>query len=163
MPAAAPARRASARRPAAGAYAPVKRRGRTLVRIAAGVTIVFAALVVAAAAGGRVVLTRLQPVMLDGMSSTLGRQVASSGNSIVLAGGPGLRMNDVAIAEDPQFGDGSFATARSAALQLDPGALLRGQVRGAVHLDEPVVHLLRDTSGRWNVETLSGRGLAATA
>lgn len=132
-------------------------RRRSWLRIAASITILFGALAIAAAAGSRIVLGRLEPALLDGMGGVLARKVSGGDTSIVLAGGPGLRMNDVAIAEDPQFGTGSFAQVRSAALHLDPRALLRGQVRGAVQFDEPVVHLLRDPQGRWNVETLAGR------
>jgi hypothetical protein len=140
--------------------APRVKRRRSWLRIAASVTIVFGALAIAAAAGSRIVLGKLQPMLLDGMGGVLARKVSGGGTSIVLAGGPGLEMNDVAIAEDPQFGSGSFAQVRSAALHLDPSALLRGQVRGAVHFDEPVVHLLRDVQGRWNVESLSGKARA---
>jgi len=160
----APASRFDAARRLAGATRiPRVKRRRSWLRIAASVTIVFGALVVAAAAGSRVLLARLEPVLVDGMASVLGRKVSGGDAAIVLAGGPGLRMNGIDIAEDPQFGSGSFAQVRSAKLQLDPGALLRGNVRGAVHLDEPVVHLLRDVSGRWNVESLSGKGLASSA
>jgi hypothetical protein len=139
------------------------RRGRTLVRVAAGVTIVFAALVVAAAAGSGMLLRKLEPMMLASISSTLGRHVTGGDASLVLAGGPGVALTDVTIAEDARFGDGDFASIRRAALHLDPGALLRGQVRGDVHLDGPRVQLLRDAAGTWNVETLSGKSAAAAA
>ncbi len=121
------------------------------------------AVAVTVAAASRVILTRLEPTMVAGLGDTLGRGVAASGTSLVLAGGPGVRIDDLTIAEDPRFGSESFARVRSAALQIDPGELLRGQVRGAIHLDEPVVHLLRDDSGTWNVQSLSGKGLAKTA
>lgn len=160
-----PAGTTARRRPvaAAPARAARPRRGRILFRIAAGFTIVLGALVVAAAAGSSVVLKRLAPTMLAGLGDTLGRPVSGGGASLVIAGGPGVRMDGLTIAEDPQFGSGSFAQVRSAALQIDPGALLRGQVRGAIHLDQPTVHLLRDAGGRWNVESLSGKGLARAA
>lgn len=145
-----------------GTAAP-RRRGRTLFRIAASVTIVFGALVVAAAAGSGVVLRKLEPMMLAGMSDTLARKVSGGNASLVLAGGPGVKLDNVAIAEDPRFGGGEFATVRSAALRLDPGALLRGNIRGDVHLDGPTVYLLRDAGGTWNVETMSGKGLAGAA
>jgi len=151
------------RRPAGAVRESRPRRSRTWFRIAAGFTIVLGAVAVAVAAASRVILTRLEPTMVAGLGDTLGRGVEAGGTSLVLAGGPGLRIDDLTIAEDPSFGSESFARVRSAALQLDPGALLRGQVRGAIHLDEPVVHLLRDDSGRWNVESLSGKGLAKTA
>ena len=87
---------------------------------------------------------KLEPMMLAGMSDALGRKVGGGDASLVLAGGPGVKLANVSIAEDPRFGGGDFATARSAALRLDPGALLRGQIRGDVHLDGPTVYLLRD-------------------
>ncbi|MEW6269908.1 MAG: AsmA-like C-terminal region-containing protein, partial [Thermodesulfobacteriota bacterium] len=102
-------------------------------------------------------LGRLQPVLIDGMASALGRDVSGGGASLVLAGGPGLRLEDLQVAEDPGFGGGDFATVRGAVLRVDPGELLRGRVRGAVRLDAPAVHLIRDRSGTWNVETLAGR------
>lgn len=147
----------------ARAAAPARRRGRTLFRIAASLTVVLGALVVAAAAGSGVVLRKLEPMMLAGMSDTLGRKVGGGDASLVLAGGPGVKLENVSIAEDPRFGGGDFATARSAALRLDPGALLRGKVRGDVHLDAPTVYLLRDAGGTWNVQTISGKGVAAAA
>lgn len=142
--------------------APARRR-RSWLRIAASVTIVFGALAVAAAAGSNVLLRKLEPMMLAGMSDVLGRKVGGGDASLVLAGGPGVRLANVTVAEDARFGAGEFASIRSAALQLDPGALLRGQVRGDVHLDGPKVQLLRDADGTWNVETLSGRRAAAAA
>ncbi|MBY0274614.1 hypothetical protein K2Z84_04670, partial [Candidatus Binatia bacterium] len=142
---------------------PPTRRGRSWLRIAASVTIVFGALAVAAAAGSNVLLRKLQPMMLSGMSDVLGRKVGGGDASLLLAGGPGVRLANVTIAEDARFGSGEFASVRSAALQLDPGALLRGQVRGDVHLDGAKVQLLRDAGGTWNVETLSGRHAAAAA
>lgn len=153
------ARRASAR---ATAVRP-PRRGRLLFRIAAGFTLFLGALVVAAGAAGWALLQKLEPAMLAGLSDTVGRRVSGADPTIVLAGGPGVRLTDVAIAEDPRFGSDPFATARSAALRLDPGALLRGQVRGDVHLDQPVIRLLRDAGGTWNVASLSGDGIAAAA
>ena len=151
-----------AARASRGAAAPA-RRGRSLFRIAAGVAITFGALAVAAAAGSGFVLRKLEPMMLAGLSDTLGRKVGGGDPSLLLAGGPGIGLANVTIAEDPRFGGGDFASIRSAALRLDPGALLRGNVRGDVHLDGPRVHLLRDAAGTWNVETLSGKGVAATA
>jgi len=156
----APAGRAA--RAVRGGAAPA-RRGRSLFRIAAGFAITFGALAVAAAAGSGFVLRKLEPMMLAGLSDTLGRRVGGGDPSLVLAGGPGIALANVTIAEDPRFGGGEFATIRSAALRLDPGALLRGNVRGDVHLDGPSVHLLRDAAGAWNVETLSGKGVAAAA
>lgn len=146
-----------------GVSAPTRRRGRTLFRIAASLTVVLGALVVAAAAGSGLMLRKLEPMMLAGMSDALGRKVGGGDASLVLAGGPGVKLANVSIAEDPRFGGGDFATARSAALRLDPGALLRGQIRGDVHLDGPTVYLLRDPGGTWNVQTISGKGVAAAA
>ena len=151
-----------AARASRGGTAP-SRRGRSLFRIAAGFAITFGALVVAAAAGSGFVLRKLEPMMLAGLSDTLGRTVGGGDPSLLLAGGPGIELANVTIAEDPRFGSGDFASIRSAALRLDPGALLRGNVRGDVHLDGPRVHLLRDAAGTWNVETLSGKGVAAAA
>src|SRR5690606_4972100 len=34
---------------------------------------------------------------------------------------------------------------------------LRGRVRGAIALEAPAVHLIRDGAGIWNIETLAGR------
>ena len=146
-----------------GASVPTRRRGRTLFRIAASLTVVLGALVVAAAAGSGFMLRKLEPMMLAGMSDALGRKVGGGDASLVLAGGPGIELANVSIAEDPRFGGGDFASIRSAALRLDPGALLRGQIRGDVHLDGPTVYLLRDPGGTWNVQTISGKGVAAAA
>jgi hypothetical protein len=137
------------------------RRLRSLFRIAAVLAVVLLAGGVLAS---RWALGRLQPVLVDGLAGVLSRQVSGGDASLVLAGGPGLRLEDLRIAEDPSFGGGDFAAVHGAVLRLDPGEILRGRVRGAVQLDRPALQLVRDRSGRWNVETLAGRrgGRAAT-
>lgn len=150
---AAPAARSAAYRP--------RRSGRRIwMRIAAGAVLVTGT-VLLAAAGSRIVLGKLQPMLLDGLAGLAERDVSGGGASLVLASGPGVRLEAVAIAEDPRFGGGEFARATAATLRLDPGALLRGRVRGAIHLDEPRVQLIRNDRGQWNVETLAGGRVGA--
>ncbi|HEY8517474.1 MAG TPA: AsmA-like C-terminal region-containing protein [Candidatus Binatia bacterium] len=132
---------------------PRRRRLRWL-RIAAGLAVVLLA---GGAVAGNWAVGRLQPTLVAGMASALGREVSGGSASLVLAGGPGLRLDDLRVAEDPRFGGGAFATVEGAVLRVDPRELLRGRVRGAIALEAPAVHLIRDGAGIWNIETLAGR------
>ena len=134
---------------------------RKAFRVVATLTMAVVATVVAATAGSHVVLHKLESMLSARMSDTLGRQVSGGSASLTLGTRPGLKVDSVSIAEDPLFGGGNFATARSASVRLDTGALLQGRLQGDVHLDSPTVLLVRDSGGAWNVQNLAGVGLAA--
>jgi hypothetical protein len=103
-------------------------------------------------------LDRLQPLLVAESSRLLERQVSLDGVGFALAGGPGIRVDGLRIADDPRFSNASFAEVGDAVLRTDPAALLRGRLEGSVDLDRAVVRLIRIPGGAWNVETLGDEG-----
>jgi len=131
---------------------------RSWLRIAAMLAIAVSALL-ATAAGGRLVLARVQPAIVAGLESTLRRSVQLDRVSLGLGGGPGLHVSGLRIGEDPAFGKQSFAEVSDAAIHLDATALLRGRLVGSLQFDQPTVRLVRDQQGHWNVAGLGGARL----
>jgi hypothetical protein len=67
----------------------------------------------------------------------------------------GIRLRDVTVAEDPAFGAATFFAAESVVMGIRPWPLVAGRIEASgVHLDRPRLALVRDTTGRWNVESL---------
>jgi hypothetical protein len=136
----------------------VGRARRSWFRIAAMLVIALSALL-ATVAGGRLVLARVQPAIVAGLEGTLKRPVEVERVSLALGGGLGLHVAGLRIGEDPAFGKQSFAEVGDAAVHLDSGALLHGRLVGSLRFDQPVVRLMRDQQGRWNVAGLGGARL----
>lgn len=113
------------------------------------------------ATAGWLALRWAGPVVENRSSEVLRRKVSTDGLSFAIAGGPGLRLEDLRIADDPRFPAGDFATASEASLRVDPAELLRGRLRGSVSVSDLVLRLVRHANGAWNVETLGGDRLAS--
>jgi uncharacterized protein YhdP len=104
--------------------------------------------------------------ILKTAANTLGRQVTVDSLSVSLWGGIGIRLREVHIADDPRFSDAPFLQAEAASLHVRLWPLLdRRFVLASIDLDRPQVHLIRDTAGKWNYETLKPAcsGAACTA
>lgn len=92
------------------------------------------------------------------LEASLGRKVKIGKVRFTLLGGPGFTISDVEIAEDPSFGiepiaqlmpDGSL----DARLQLK--SLWSGKLQWAsVRLNQPIVNLVKGSSGHWNFEPM---------
>src|SRR4051794_13807511 len=68
---------------------------------------------------------------------------------------PSVRLDNLVIAEDPQFGTSSFATARFVDTSVKLMPLLHGNVEvSSLTLDQPKVQLIRNAAGVWNFSTL---------
>jgi len=113
------------------------------------------------ATAGWVALRWAGPVVESKSSEALQRKVSTDGLAVAIAGGPGLRLEDLRIADDPRFSKGDFATASEASLRVDPAELLRGRLRGSVAVSDLVLRLVRNADGAWNVETIGGERLAS--
>lgn len=154
--------RGAARRPAEPPREAVARRtsrpGRSRFRAAAAIALFLLAGGVATA--GWLALRWAGPVVESKSSDALQRKVSTDGLSFSISGGPGLRLEDLRIADDPRFSEGDFATASRATLQVDPAELLRGRLRGSFAVSDLVLRLVRDADGTWNVETIGGEKLA---
>ena len=137
--------------------APQPRRSR--FRAAAAITLFLLAGGVATA--GWLALRWAGPVVANKSSDALQRKVSTDGLSFAISGVPGLRLDDLRIADDPRFSAGDFATASEASLHVDPAELLRGRLRGSVSVSGLVLRLVRNADGVWNVETIGGERIAA--
>ncbi len=129
--------------------------GRTWLRLAAGIALVFGALVLSREAG-RLVAGRLEPVLVAQLEDWSHRDVSTEGTSLTIAGGPGIELAGFEIGDDPRFSNAKFASVDRVALHVHPSALLGGRLEGSIELDRPVVRLVRNRVGQWNVETLGG-------
>ncbi len=87
----------------------------------------------------------------------LGRSVAFGTVAVTFWGGVGVRVADVRIGEDPDYGTGDFlrADAAQVSVRVLPAIFGRYEVR-RVRLERPSVVLIRDTDGM-NVDSLGRR------
>ncbi len=71
--------------------------------------------------------------------------------------------DDLAIAEDPAFGSNPFLKAKSVRLRVDLPELIFSHRLSvtAVAVDQPVVVLVQDAAGKWNISSLGAKGSAA--
>lgn len=68
---------------------------------------------------------------------------------------PGMRLENVMIAEDPQFGQDAFATAKYLDATVKIGPLLHGNVDiRSLELQQPKVQIIKNAAGVWNFSTL---------
>lgn len=99
-------------------------------------------------------VNRYHGVVQSQLEKALGRPVTFGGMHLSMTP-PSVRMDDLVIAEDPQFGGGTFAQAHSidASVKLLP--LIRGNIDiRSLTLDQPQVQLIRNRAGIWNFSTL---------
>ncbi len=70
-----------------------------------------------------------------------------------------IAASDVLIGEDPAFGNQRpFARAQTLAVKLDLFTLLKQQVNiESLRITNPLVELVRNAEGRWNVDSLSSK------
>lgn len=94
------------------------------------------------------------------LQSRLGRPV-TLGNIRASFLPPSLKVKDVNIGEDPQFGPGPFARAQQLNIRVALLPLLRKDVEiQSLSLENPDVELIRNNAGEWNYSTL-GKPAAA--
>lgn len=100
-------------------------------------------------------LTANRDVIAERVSRTLGRPVRFDRLELSFGRGLGIAVRDLAVAEDPQFGDGDFLAARSAFVQIRILPALFGRYEVArVSLESPEISLMRTADGA-NFETLA--------
>jgi hypothetical protein len=98
---------------------------------------------------------RVQALIAQSASQALGRSVTFAAVSLSVFPRPAVRLRGLAVAEDPAFDTAPFLRLDDARLALRVRPLVTGRVEfGDLVLREPVVTLLRDRQGRWNVATL---------
>lgn len=101
--------------------------------------------------------------ILTAMQRSLHRRVTADAVQLVLLPWPGVELDNVRLAEDPNFGaeDMIVADQVRATVQLAP--LLRGRfVPSSLHLEGAHINLVRNASGRWNFASLLDAGTPAS-
>ena len=112
-------------------------------------------IVVAAAIPLFVDANTFRPVIESRLSAALSRKVTLGALSLSVMTGS-LVAKDLAIAEDPKFGQPSFFTAKRLRIgvQMKPLIFNRQLIVRSFELDGPEIHLFRLADGTWNFSTL---------
>lgn len=91
------------------------------------------------------------------LEKALGRQV-SFGNMHLSMAPPSIRIENVSIAENPQFGSAPFAQARYIDVSVKLLPLISGNVDiRSLTLDHPQVNMIKNAAGIWNFSTLGNK------
>lgn len=111
-----------------------------------------------------VTVNRLKRRLETAASEELGRKVHLGDVSVRLLPYPGFDINGVEIADDPAFSAEPMLTAESVTVRLRPSSLWSGRIEfSRFSFDYPSLNLVRDESGRWNVESLLQHTASAAA
>lgn len=87
------------------------------------------------------------------LQQALGRSVHFGSISPELVPRPGFSISDVTVREDPVFGSEPFARVDHIDCVLAPLSLARGRIELArLRLEGATINLVRDASGKWNVD-----------
>lgn len=131
---------------------PKPRRLRRRLLVGSGVVLLVAALVFTPPL---ININRLQKRIASSMSASLGRTVRMEGAQLHLLPTPGFTLNYIVINEDPAFGNEPTIRADQVEAQLRISSLWRHQVEfSQISFINPSVNLVRDASGRWNIEDI---------
>lgn len=98
---------------------------------------------------------RYRPLLKAGLERSLGRKVALGHIALHFFPRPGFTVDNVVIDEDPSFGLEPFV--RVGRLDCDLGwrSLWSSHLYlGTLKLSNPSINLVRNSSGRWNIEDL---------
>lgn len=126
--------------------------------IAAGVVVVVlgGVLAVAVVNLGRFVDAQRQ-WLADRVEDEIGRPISFGEIGVSLRGGPGVRVSDVRIPDDPSYGGGDLLRAREVwvTVRLWPALVGRYEI-GRIRLSGPVLTVIRDQRG-FNLDMLGRR------
>lgn len=131
---------------------------RHMWKIAASVALIFGGLL-SALIGARALGDRLETAVVARLQSALGGKAQIESVALSMSGGPSVDLEGVEV-RDPQGGE-PILTASAAKFTVDVGALASGSVEGVLRLEEPVINIVRDPSGRVNVDALLPRSMGA--
>jgi AsmA protein len=97
-----------------------------------------------------------RPIIESRLTAALSRKVTLGALSLSVMTGS-LVANDLAIAEDPKFGQAPFFTAKRLRIgvQMKPLIFNRQLIVRSFEVDAPQIHLFRVEDGTWNFSTLS--------
>ena len=125
----------------------------------AGIAAAVVLLVIAAAVALPYLIDtpRVQALIVSTASQALGRPVKFTSVSVALLPRPALRLADLEVGEDPEFGSAPFLKLQTGRLALKLGALLVGHVEFAnLTLQKPAITLIRNSEGVLNIASLGG-------
>lgn len=131
---------------------------RRMWKLAASIALIFAGLG-SAVLGGRALGDRLETAALSRLQSAFGDRAKIENVSLSLRGGPAVDLSGLTV-RDPEGGE-PLLTASNASFTVDVGALAQGELNGTLKLDQPVINIVRDPSGRVNVDALLPHSLGA--
>jgi len=96
-----------------------------------------------------------RPTIENRLTTALSRKVTLGALSLSVLSGS-LVANDLAIAEDPKFGQTPFFTAKRLRIgvEMKPLILNRQLVVRSFEVDAPQIHLIRAEDGTWNFSSL---------
>src|SRR5580700_4878604 len=97
-----------------------------------------------------------RPTIESRLSAALSRKVTLGALSLSVMTGS-LVADDLAIAEDPKFGQTPFFTAKRLRIgvQMKPLIFNRQLIVRSFEVDAPQIHLIHAEDGTWNFSTLS--------
>ena len=97
-----------------------------------------------------------RPMIESRLSAALSRKVTVGALSLSVMTGS-LVANDLAVAEDPKFGQAPFFTAKRLRIGVEMKPLLfdRQLIVRSFEVDAPQIHLILAEDGTWNYSTLS--------
>jgi AsmA protein len=97
-----------------------------------------------------------RPTIENRLTAALSRKVTLGNLSLSVMTGS-LVANDLAIAEDPKFGQAPFFTAKRMRIgvQMKPLIFNRQLIVRSFEVETPQIHLIRAEDGTWNFATLS--------
>jgi AsmA protein len=104
-----------------------------------------------------------RPMIESRLTAALSRKVTLGDLSLSVMTGS-LVANDLAIPEDPKFGETPFFTAKRLRIgvQMKPLIFNRQLIVRSFEVDAPQIHLIRGEDGTWNFSSL-GHGLSHSA
>jgi len=107
---------------------------------------------------------RVQSLIAANAAHALGRPVTFTSMKVTVFPRPAVELRDLAVAEDPRFGPGPFLTLERGVVRLRLLPLLTGRLEfGTVVLKKPLITVVQDAEGRFNVATLRASSEPRTA
>jgi hypothetical protein len=122
-------------------------------KIAATLAIAMAGLISALIAA-REFGSRVEAAILARIEGAFGGKAAIEDISLSWSGGPGVDLHGLRLRDDTTESSDPLLVAPSARVALDARALGRGQVMGTLKLDRPILNVVRDASGRLNLDAV---------
>lgn len=132
-----------------------RRRSRRGGRIAAVLLVLG---IIALVVPSQIHLNWFRDHLTDSLTTTLGREVSARDVRLRLLPRPGFTITGLSIADDSNFGSEPMIRAENVNASLRISSLWRGRLEiASLSLSEPSLNLVRDRTGRWNLEALLER------